>query len=38
MRTTDTNTEEESLTEAVTKYVKRATRAEANMADMEANF
>ena len=38
MHTTDTNTEEDSLTEAVTKYAERATRAEANMAEMEASF
>ena len=38
MHTTDTNTEEDSLTEAVTKYAERVTRAEANMADMEAKF
>ena len=38
MHTTDTNTEEDSLTEAVTKYAERATRAEANMAEMEAKF
>ena len=38
MHTTDTNTEEDSLTEAVTKYAERATRAEANMAKMEAKF
>ena len=36
MHTTDTNPEEDSLTEAVTKYAERATRAEANMAEMEA--
>ena len=36
MHVTDTNTEEDSLTEAVTKYAERATRAEANMAEMEA--
>ena len=35
MYTTDTNTEEDSLAEAVTKYAERATRAEANMAEME---
>ena len=35
MHATDTNTEEDSLTEAVTKYAERATRAEANMAEME---
>ena len=35
---TDTNTEEYSLTEAVTKYAERATRAEANMAEMEKKF
>ena len=34
MHATDTNTEEDSLTEAVTKYAERATRAEANMAEM----
>ena len=38
MHATNTNTEEESLTESVTKYAKRATRAEANMAEMEATF
>ena len=38
MHTTDRNTEEDSLTEAVTKYAERATRAEANMAEMEAKF
>ena len=38
MHATDTNTEEESLTEAVTKYAERATRAEANMAEMETKF
>ena len=38
MHTADTNTEEDSLTEAVTKYAERATRAEANMAEMEAKF
>ena len=38
MHTTDTNTEEDSLTESVTKYAERAMRAEANMADMEAKF
>ena len=38
MHATDTNTEEDSLTEAVTKYAERATRAEANMAEMEAKF
>ena len=38
MHGTDTNTEEDSLTEAVTNYAKRATRAEANMAEMEAKF
>ena len=31
MHRTDTNTEEDSLTEAVTKYAERATRAEANV-------
>ena len=36
MHVTDTNTEEDSLTESVTKYAERATRAEANMAEMEA--
>ena len=36
MQTMDTITEEDSLTEAVTKYAERATRAEANMAEMEA--
>ena len=35
---TYTNTEEDSLTEAFTKYAERATRAEANMAEMEAKF
>ena len=38
MHATDTNTREDSLTEAVTKYDERATRAEANMAEMEAKF
>ena len=38
MHTTDTNTEEDSLTEAVTKYAEHATRAESNMAEMEAKF
>ena len=38
MHTTDTNTEEDSLTQTVTKYAERATRAEANMAEMEAKF
>ena len=38
MHATDTNTEEGSLTEAVTKYAERATRSEANMAEMEAKF
>ena len=38
MHTTDTNTEEESLTEAVTKYAERATRTEGNMDEMEAQF
>ena len=38
IHTTDTNTEEDFLTEAVTKYAERATRAEANMAEMEAKF
>ena len=38
MHVIDTNTEEDSLTEAVTKYAERATRAEANMAEMEAKF
>ena len=38
MHVTDTNTEEDSLTEAVTKYAERATRAEANMADKEEKF
>ena len=38
MHTTDTNNKEESLTDAVTKYAERATRAEANMAEMEAKF
>ena len=32
MQTTDTNTEDYSLTEAVINYAERATRAEANMA------
>ena len=35
MHATDTNTEEDSLTEVVTKYAERATRAEANMAEMD---
>ena len=34
MHAADTNTEEDSLTEAVTKYAERATRAEANMLRM----
>ena len=38
MHAMDTNTTEESLTEAVTKYDERATRAEANMAEMVAKF
>ena len=38
MHTTDINTGEDSLTEAVTKYDERATRAEANMAEMEEKF
>ena len=38
MHATDTNNEEDSLTEAVTKYAELATRAEANMAEMEAKF
>ena len=38
MHVTDTNTEEDSLTEAVNKYAERATRAEANMTEMEAKF
>ena len=38
INTTDTNTEEDSLTEAVTKYAERATQAEANMNKMEAKF
>ena len=38
MHMTDTNTEEDSLTEAVTKYAERATQAEANMAEMKATF
>ena len=38
MHTPYTNTEEDSLTEAVTKYAERATRSEANMAEMEAKF
>ena len=38
MHAKDTNTEEESLTEAVTKYAERATLAEANMAEMGAKF
>ena len=36
MHATDTNSEEDSLTEAVTKYAERAMRTEANMAEMEA--
>ena len=38
MHVTDTNTEEYSLTEAVTKYAERATRAEADMSEMEEKF
>ena len=38
MHATDTKTEEESLTVAVTKYAERATQEEANMAEMEAKF
>ena len=38
MHATNTNTEEDSLTEAVTKYTERAMRAEANMLDMESKF
>ena len=38
MHTTNTNTEEDSLKEAVTKYAERAMQAEANMVDMEAKF
>ena len=38
MHTTDTDTEDYSLTEAVTNYAERATQAEANMAEMEAKF
>ena len=38
MHVKDINTEEDSLTEAVTKYAERATRADANMAEMEAKF
>ena len=38
MHATDTNTEEDSLTEAFTKYAERVMRAEANMAEMEAKF
>ena len=38
MHATDTNTEEDSLIEKVTKYMERATRAEANMAEMEVKF
>ena len=38
MHALDTNTEEDSLLEAVTKYAECATRAEANMAEMEAKF
>ena len=38
MHAIDTNTEEDSLTEAVTKYAERATHAEANISEMEANF
>ena len=38
MHTTDTNTEEDSLTKEVTKYAERATRAEANMAMIEEKF
>ena len=38
MHATDTNTQEDSLTEAVTKYAERATHAEANMSEMEGKF
>ena len=38
MHATDTNTEEDSPTEAVTKYAERETRAEANMAEIEEKF
>ena len=38
MHVKDTNTEKDSLTEAVTKYAERATQVEANMAEMEATF
>ena len=38
MQATDTNTEENALTEEVTKYAEYATRAEANMAEIEAKF
>ena len=38
MHTTDTNTEEDSLTEAFTNYSERATQAEANMAMIEEKF
>ena len=36
MHATDTNTKEDSLTEAVTKYTERAAQAEDIMAEMEA--
>ena len=38
MHATDTNTKEDSLTEAVTEYAELATRAEASMAEMEAKI
>ena len=38
MHATYTNTKEDSLTEAVTKYAERATREEANMAEMVEKF
>ena len=38
MHATDTHSEEDSLSEAVTKYAECATQAEANMAEMEAKF
>ena len=38
MHATYINTEEDSLTEAFNKYAERATRAEANMAEMEAKL
>ena len=38
MLATETNTEEDSLMEAVNKYAEGATRAEANMAEMDENF